>query len=91
MKVLQSGDPAGAWKEEVKCTGNGNGNNGCGALLEVQAPDLFHTASFDYGGGSDHYITFSCPECNKWTDMKTHNIPYGVKNKILSEPHRVPT
>lgn len=90
MKIIQDGLPGGLWSKEVKCTGVGNGNSGCGALLEVQAPDLFHTSSSDYGGGTDHYITFECPCCKSWNDISTMDVPSGVRYKVLAEPNQVP-
>jgi hypothetical protein len=68
MNVLKPGVEGGLWKEEVLCTGGGNGNDGCGATLEVQAGDLFHTASTDMTGSTDDFITIECVLCKKWTD-----------------------
>lgn len=88
MKVLESGNPHGAWKKEIVCTGLGNGNDGCGAKLEINASDIFHTAHFDYGGGADHYMTIECVECKKWTDLKSNDAPAGVKRSVMNQPNR---
>jgi hypothetical protein len=34
MKVIRKAK--GGWSIEVECTGFGNGNNGCGSLLQVK-------------------------------------------------------
>jgi hypothetical protein len=69
MKIIRFG-PAKEWTGKYKCTGSGNGGGGCGAMLEVAKSDLFHTQSSDYGGGTDHFVTFECIICKTWTDVK---------------------
>lgn len=90
MRVIEPGVEGGLWKQEVRCTGAGNGNDGCGALLEVQAADLFHTANTDYGGDTTDYITIECPLCEKWNDLKQTGIPYGIRHSVLAQPNQVP-
>lgn len=88
MKVLESGNPNGAWKKEIVCTGHGNGSDGCGAKLEINASDIFHTAHHDYGGGCDHFMTIECIQCRKWTDIKSSDVPSGVKHNVMNQPTR---
>jgi hypothetical protein len=83
MKVLEKGKP---WSVELKCTGAGNGGAGCGALLEVEAGDLYTTQSHHYDGSSESYITFTCPECKRLTDVNRQNIPSAVQNEIRRKP-----
>ena len=69
MKVLEKRRKQTGWAGEYRCTGKGNGNGGCNALLLVEQGDLFQTRSSDYGGGVDYYTTFQCPECRRCTDI----------------------
>jgi len=69
MKVVEQGDGRTGWAKEFKCTGAGNGNGGCGAILLVEGRDLYHTYHHDYGGGKDTYTTFTCPQCGNETDV----------------------
>ncbi len=70
MKVIKKGRPQKGWAEEFKCTGNGNGNGGCSAMLLVEEGDLYHTYSSHYDGSSETYTTFRCVECGVQTDVK---------------------
>lgn len=87
MKVISKGDGRKGWAKEFKCTGGGNGNGGCGALLLVEQGDLFKTHSYDYGGGHDVYITFKCPECGRKTDVS--GVPSDVKEKLGDDPDKI--
>lgn len=91
MKVLQSGTPGGDWRAQVKCTGYGNGNHGCAALLEVEASDLFHTQRSDWRGDTtEHFVTIECPECKEWTDLKNDaKVPYKVERTVHAMKPRV--
>lgn len=37
----------------------------CGATLEYTPNDVTYKTYQDYGGGSDRYAEFSCPNCGK--------------------------
>lgn len=87
MKVLEKGNPNG-WEIEQKCTGKGNGDGGCGAQLLVAEDDIFVTANFDYGGGTDYYYTFKCPECGRLTDIPEKDIPAAVRRKVFEKYRR---
>lgn len=69
MKVLKKGraDRIG-WKRELSCTGKGNNEKGCGALLQVEFSDLYKTYH-SVRDEVDTFITFMCPECGTQTDM----------------------
>lgn len=82
MKVIRKGREQKGWAKKFKCTGVGNGNGGCGAKLLVEEGDLYQTISTDYGGGTDYYTTFRCPECGVQTDV---NVPSSVK--VRSKEH----
>ena len=69
MKVLKKGraDRIG-WQRELHCTGKGNDEEGCGALLRVEFHDLYKTYR-SARGEVDEFITFMCPECGTQTDV----------------------
>ena len=69
MIILRAGAEPG-WGLEKTCTGGGNGNLGCGALLRVEKEDLFHTHSYHHDGSHEIYTTFKCLQCEELTDIK---------------------
>ncbi|MBI4434955.1 hypothetical protein HY635_04065 [Candidatus Uhrbacteria bacterium] len=82
MKVIKKGRPQKGWTKELKCTGEGNGDGGCGAKLLVEEGDLFRTESHALNE-TDYYITFRCPNCNALTDIddrvgniSAHELPH---------------
>jgi hypothetical protein len=68
MEVIKKGNPKG-WEKEVTCTGKGNHNDGCGAVLKVCKDDLFISETSSYDGSGESYITIRCCECGVWTDL----------------------
>jgi hypothetical protein len=82
MKVIEKGDGRKGWAKEFRCTGAGNGNGGCGALLLVEQNDLYITRHFDYGGGESVHVTFRCPLCYNETDVE---IPNNIKRKLQAK------
>jgi hypothetical protein len=91
MKILKEGTEGGSWKKEYTCDGRGNGNNGCGALLEVSGADLFHTGRTYIDQSSDHFITFECPCCTTWNDIKRDDMPTGLWRRVMDMPTRGPS
>lgn len=83
MKVIKKGRPQRGWSQEFKCSGKGNGNGGCGAVLLVEEGDLFQTSSSDYTGDTDYFTTFQCCECGVKTDVKGPDIPYVTRKSPL--------
>jgi hypothetical protein len=77
MKVLKKGRPQKGWSGEFDCTGKGNGGGGCGAKLLVEFGDLYHTYHYDYDGGHDVYVTFSCAACGVETDIDYRGPNYS--------------
>jgi hypothetical protein len=69
MKVITPGREQAGWSVERNCTGAGNKDGGCGALLLVEQADVFQTHRFDYGGGHDVFNTFRCGACGVLTDL----------------------
>jgi predicted RNA-binding Zn-ribbon protein involved in translation (DUF1610 family) len=41
----------------------------CGATLEYTPNDVIYKSYKDYGGGSDTYAEFNCPNCNKFLQV----------------------
>lgn len=83
MKVLKPGRKQQGWSVNVNCSGRGNGDGGCGALLQVEQPDLYRTVSGDYDGSRTLFMTFTCPECGVETDLETY--PSWLLNELPSK------
>lgn len=76
MKVLREGK---SWILEHECTGYGNGNHGCGALLGIERSDL----RYYVGGGymdRDPAVVFRCPCCGETTDLGLNDWPRDTKS-----------
>jgi hypothetical protein len=83
MKVIIPGRPQNGWSKEFTCTGAGNGNGGCGAVLLVEQDDLYQTSRSFYDGSSEYYVTFKCCECGVETDAK--DVPCNISNKLITK------
>jgi hypothetical protein len=72
MKIIKPGREQKGWAKQFECTGEGNGDGGCGAILLIEESDLFqtHTNSRDE---TDYYTTFKCVSCEVLTDIPTPN------------------
>lgn len=68
MQVIKKGRPQKGWAKKFECTGRGNGNGGCEAILLVEQDDVFRTQSHALNETTD-YATFRCVECGVWTDI----------------------
>jgi hypothetical protein len=77
MKLMKPGREQKGWAKEFVCTGQGNGNGGCGATLLVEEGDVFRTSSC-HQGEVDHFTTFRCCACGVDTDIE---VPGHVKDK----------
>lgn len=88
MKIIKPGREQKGWAKEFTCTGAGNGNGGCGALLLVEQADVFRTSHHSYDGSSEHYNTFECAQCGVWTDIK--HVPFTPEyRRVPGEPKEV--
>lgn len=81
MKVIKKGSGQKGWSSEFECTGKGNGNGGCGAILFVEFDDLYYTSS-SCRDETTHCITFSCCDCEMETDV---DVPGIIKRRIMAE------
>lgn len=82
MKVIIPGREQNGWSQEYTCTGDGNGNGGCGAVLLVEQADLYET-SHSFMGETDYYTTFKCSACGVETDIT--DVPSNVIDKLPSK------
>ena len=69
MKIIKKGRKQKGWAKKYKCTGNGNDEGGCGAILLVEECDLFQTYRSSMGRDEDWYVTFECLQCGVKTDI----------------------
>lgn len=76
MKVVKKGRGTKGWAKEYECTGKGNGEGGCGALLMVEQDDVFVTSTNTRDETTTHY-TFRCCECGVWTDIPP--VPFKAR------------
>lgn len=90
MKVIMQGTEGGSWSKQYTCDGRGNGRDGCGAILEVSGPDLFHTENTFIDQSSEDYITFQCPCCNTWNDIKNADVPTALWRRVMDMTPRYP-
>ena len=84
MKVIKKGREQKGWAEEFTCTGKGNDDGGCGAVLLVEEDDIFitHSSARDE---SIYYATFECPDCGVKTDPPKDKIPSEVFRKAKGQ------
>lgn len=72
------------WKTKATCSGAGwnqEGRTPCYSLWEVTALDIRSRRHTDYGGGTETYYGFVCPECGCFTELNSKDIPYDVRSK----------
>jgi len=77
MKVLEPGREQKGWAVQKRCTGDGNGGGGCGALLLVEQADIFLTESHARDE-TTRYVSFKCPACGVTTDFDDDEVPPHV-------------
>jgi len=87
LKVLKKGTGQKGWAKKFTCTGYGNGEGGCGAVLLIEEADLFKQRSIL--GGTTDYVSFECCECGVGTDVwnserppLTNGLSYEVASRI---------
>lgn len=75
------------WSMDVECTGKGNGEDGCGAVLRVTQEDVFKN-QVRSGNETNTYLTIRCCGCGVMTDLaKNHdydNVPIRIWNNAAT-------
>lgn len=82
-KLADAKDNPQLWKTEATCSGKGWDQSGkipCYALWEVTAKDIKKRSHTDYGGGTDTYYGFVCPDCGCFTELPEKDIPHEVRS-----------
>lgn len=87
MKVLKEGRSP-KWSMKAKCTGEGNGGGGCGALLLVEIGDVFITVRYVHVD-TDYFTTFRCVSCGVSTDFT--DCPAAVRTAAVKNFFSVET
>lgn len=88
MKILEKGRPQKGWAEKFSCTGAGNGNGGCGAVLLVEQDDVYQTSS-SARDETSWYNTFKCEGCGVETDIPSNiRLPFDRPSKAAWEKRR---
>ncbi len=86
MQIIQPGVTMDTRRVgKFSCTGVGNGNNGCGAVLELSEDDLYGTYNSCMGRFETYFVTFMCPCCGSETDLANSD---GYRNPDLPKHYR---
>jgi len=83
MKILEAGKVGENWVIQHRCTGWGNGGDGCDALLEIEFDDLRYfpgTGGEVTWGYRDPAVTFKCPCCSTLTDLGLNDWPKNYRH-----------
>lgn len=81
MKILEPGLVGEKWTIQHRCTGWGNGDGGCEALLEIEYDDLRYYQGQEFPWRViEPAVCFKCPCCGKITDLGLNDWPSGCKN-----------
>lgn len=77
MKVIEEKKPLQEqWSIQASCSSSGNGNKGCGSLLEVEHDDLRYFAEQEYPWRiQPAAVCFKCPICGEVTDLLKNQWP----------------
>ena len=76
MKIIEPGKTKEKWSIQHRCTGWGNGSDGCDALLEIETEDL------KYRPGkceTPAAVCFKCPCCGEVTDLGLNDWPKNYR------------
>lgn len=84
MKKLASiKDNPEKWTIKATCDGNGwnqEGRTPCGSLFELDSTDIQKRTYTDYGGGTDTYYGFTCPDCGCFSEIPSNKIPSHIRS-----------
>lgn len=87
MKIIKKGREQKGWASEFECTGSGNGDGGCGAILLVEEEDVYLTSSSALHE-IDYYNTFKCCACGVLTDIPDRDFPGQLRTKLHEKRRR---
>lgn len=82
-KLATANENPDVYKIEATCDGSGWDQEGkvpCYQRWEVCASDIYYRNHTDYGGCTDTYYGFVCPECGCFTELDNRKIPTTVKH-----------
>lgn len=80
MRILEPGRVGEKWTLQHRCTGWGNSEKGCQALLEVELDDLRYRTSLMNFNSGESSVSFKCPCCGQLTDLGRNDWPSGYSN-----------
>lgn len=87
MKILKPGSGQRGWSVEATCTGAGNDEGGCLALLLVEQGDLFVTF-INCRDESERFVTFKCGACGVLTDLTRKSLPpAAIASNLPTQRH----
>jgi hypothetical protein len=68
--------------KEHRCSGKGNGGNGCNSLLAVVRSDLVYWPGVqsESWGQRDASVSFKCPVCEACTDLDKQHWPQNASS-----------
>ena len=81
MKIIKKGRPQKGWAKQFECTGRGNGDGGCGAILLVEQADLYYVTRSCYDE-AERVVSFQCCLCDVETDLLPTSLT-GINFTIL--------
>lgn len=86
-KIANGNENPNQWKIQATCTGKGWNQNHkvpCNALFELNQSDIYFRTYTDYGGGTDTYYGFICPDCGCFTELNSNDLPSYIKSSAKS-------
>lgn len=82
-KIANGNDNPNKWTMQATCTGAGwsqKGRGPCYSLFELDGRDIYKRSHTDYGGCTDTYYGFICPDCGCFTEIPKEKLPSGVRS-----------
>ena len=82
-KIASARENSEIFKIKATCSGSGWDQGSrvpCYSLWEVSAADIQKRTYTDYGGSTDAYYGFTCPECGCFTELDKNEIPATIRN-----------
>lgn len=81
MKIIEPGKPKEKWILQHRCTGWGDTNEGCNALLELEESDLRYKKGYaDEKCDLPDNVMFKCPCCRVITFLGINDWPKNYRS-----------